>query len=85
MKWMPEDEKMLLGIWIQNYIPVGSGGFWDRPKAEAYYCAECKILIHHVKEKFICKTKKIVFFYIFLCVFLRVFAGLFWIITVLLS
>lgn len=47
IKWMPDDKKLFLGIWANNYIPVGKGfNLLHRTRAEAYVCIDCKKLIH---------------------------------------
>jgi DNA-directed RNA polymerase subunit RPC12/RpoP len=51
MKWMPDDKKLFLGIWVrENFIPIGTGflGF-KRPRAKAYVCLDCKKLIHDIQ------------------------------------
>ncbi len=46
LKWMPDDKKLLLGIWAQDSIPIGedSGGF-GRPVLKSYICKKCNKLI----------------------------------------
>lgn len=41
LKWMPEDEKMLLGTFANNSIVFKKSSFIGRPKVEAFVCTNC--------------------------------------------
>lgn len=47
LKWMPDDEKLILGIWANNSITLGNqtGGLLGRPRVEAFVCRNCRKLI----------------------------------------
>jgi len=52
MKWMPDDQKLLLGIWANNYIPIGDGRSFlrlIRASAKAHVCIDCRKLIHDLE------------------------------------
>lgn len=45
LKWMPADEKLMLGIFAKNNITFkNSGGLLGRPKVEAYVCQTCNTM-----------------------------------------
>lgn len=51
LKWMPEDKKLLLGIWANGSIPLGKGGgFIGRPKVVSHLCENCKKLIVDLED-----------------------------------
>lgn len=41
LKWLPEDKKLLLGIWAEGGIALGEKGMLSRPKVEAFVCKSC--------------------------------------------
>lgn len=50
LKWLPEDKKLLLGIWASGGIQLGTTGMLGRPKVEAYMCESCKKMIIDTNE-----------------------------------
>ena len=46
LEWMPEDQKLFLGIWARNSITLGSHRTaFGRPYTEAFVCNKCGKLI----------------------------------------
>ena len=46
LKWLPETENLVMGIWVKGGIELGrSGGLFGRPKVEAFRCNVCHKLI----------------------------------------
>jgi hypothetical protein len=46
LKWLPEEEKLFMGIWAVGGIQIGnSRGLLQRPKVEAFMCNSCHKLI----------------------------------------
>lgn len=45
LKWLPEDKKLLMGIWANGGVSLGTAGILGRPKVETYMCESCKKLI----------------------------------------
>ena len=51
LKWMPEDKKLLLGIWANGSIPLGKGGgLVGRPKVVSYLCEDCGKMVIDLQE-----------------------------------
>ena len=49
LKWLPEDKKLLLGLWAIDSIELGQYEGIGRPRAEAYMCNECNKFIIDMK------------------------------------
>lgn len=51
MKWMPVEEKLVLGTWVKgDYIPVGTGRLFGRTQVHADYCEKCEKMIIDLLE-----------------------------------
>lgn len=50
LKWMPEDKKLLLGIWAMDGIKLGEGGNFGRARAKSCFCHSCNKLIIDINE-----------------------------------
>ncbi len=50
LKWLPEDKKLLLGIWATGAVPIGSGGTLTRANVPAYFCKDCHKIIFNQKD-----------------------------------
>jgi len=52
LKWLPEAQKLFMGIWASGGIKLGRGeGLFGRPKVEAFMCNAChKIILDTDKE-----------------------------------
>ncbi len=48
LKWQPDDQKMLLGIWAIGSVSIGDSGGFGRPELKAHVCKRCNILISKV-------------------------------------
>lgn len=45
LKWMPADEKLILGIFAKNGISFKSSGLFGRPKVESFVCETCNTML----------------------------------------
>ena len=50
LKWMPEDQKLIQGIWVHNAIELGENRLvFHLHRLKAYVCANCKKLIADIE------------------------------------
>lgn len=50
LKWMPEDKKLLLGIFATGGIELGTSSLIGRPRVETHMCSKCNKFIIDANE-----------------------------------
>lgn len=45
LKWQPEDQKLIAGIWSSGGITLKKNATFGRPRSEAFVCPNCNKLV----------------------------------------
>lgn len=50
LRWLPQDKKLLFGLWAAGGLRIGSRVPFQRAEAITYYCSYCKKMMIDVEN-----------------------------------